>query len=94
MNPFFIAHGPAFKKGFVMETINNVDIYVLICHIMGIEPAENRGNLDHVTPMLSGKLSSTAAEDSSFFSTTMVSCKLYTQRYSFIVCFFIIMVDW
>ncbi|XP_060597085.1 ectonucleotide pyrophosphatase/phosphodiesterase family member 5-like [Ruditapes philippinarum] len=52
MRPFFIAMGPAFKKGYVSEQFNSVDIYPLMCHILGIEPAPNNGSLDNVKGLL------------------------------------------
>ena len=52
MSPFFIAYGPSFKKGFVSEPINSVDIYPLMCHLLGIKPAPNNGSFDNVKQML------------------------------------------
>ncbi|XP_060562317.1 bis(5'-adenosyl)-triphosphatase enpp4-like [Ruditapes philippinarum] len=52
MRPFFIAMGPAFKKGYISEHFNSVDIYPLMCHILGIEPAPNNGSLDNVKGLL------------------------------------------
>ena len=52
MHPFFIAHGPAFKEGYQMKPFHNVDVYPLLCHILGIEPSVNNGSLDKVKMML------------------------------------------
>jgi ectonucleotide pyrophosphatase/phosphodiesterase family protein 5 len=52
MNPFFIARGPAFKSGYLSEPFKNVDIYPLMCHILGIEPAPNNGSLAEVQQLL------------------------------------------
>ena len=52
MNPGFAAFGPAFKKGFKAESIETVDIYPLICHILGIQPNKNDGNLDRTLQFL------------------------------------------
>ena len=48
MYPFFIARGPAFKENFTTKTFEIVDIYPLICHILGIQPAPNNGSLARV----------------------------------------------
>jgi predicted AlkP superfamily pyrophosphatase or phosphodiesterase len=48
----FIAHGPAFKKGYVAEPFENVEVYNLMCRILGLTPAKNDGDLDHVKGML------------------------------------------
>ena len=55
MHPFFLAQGPAFKEGFVSEPFENVNIYSLMCHILGIEPAPNNGSLQAVQHLLKEK---------------------------------------
>lgn len=52
MQATFIAHGPAFKKGFVAEPFENVNVYELMCKILGLKPAKNDGRLDRVASML------------------------------------------
>lgn len=52
MRATFIAHGAAFKKGFVSEPFPNVDVYELMCKILGLKPAPNDGSLDRVRSML------------------------------------------
>ena len=52
MSPFFIAHGPAFKRGYVSKPINIVDIYPLMCHLLEVPAAPNNGSLDNVKQML------------------------------------------
>lgn len=52
MFPMFIAHGPAFKKDFKIKSFNNVDLYPLMCLILGVKPAYNNGSLDNVVDML------------------------------------------
>jgi len=49
---FFFAHGPAFKKNFEIKSFNNVDIYQMMCLILGVTPAANNGTLHHITDML------------------------------------------
>ena len=52
MHPLFIAHGPAFKKNYKTKVFNNVDIYPLMCSVLGIEPALNNGSIYNVEQML------------------------------------------
>ena len=52
MYPLFIAYGPAFKPGYKARPFNMVDIYPLICHVLGVKPAPNNGTLDNVRQML------------------------------------------
>ncbi len=55
MHAIFYAYGPAFKKNYVHPGFNNIDIYPLLCEILGIEPAPVDGKLEHVTDMLVSK---------------------------------------
>ena len=76
MHPFFIAYGPAFKKATVSDPFESVDIYPLMCAVLGITPAANNGSLERVKHIL--------AEKSMFdipipFSITAVSCKYIVQ---------------
>ena len=52
MQATFIAHGAAFKKGYLAEPFVNIEVYNLMCKILGLTPAKNDGNLDHVKKML------------------------------------------
>jgi len=52
MQSIFIASGPAFKKGIVVEPIENIHLYELMAHILAVEPSENDGSLDAVKAML------------------------------------------
>ncbi|XP_013379843.2 LOW QUALITY PROTEIN: ectonucleotide pyrophosphatase/phosphodiesterase family member 5-like [Lingula anatina] len=59
MHPYFIAHGPAFKEGFVSEEFNSVDIYSLMCALLEIKPSNPvNGSLDKVKHLLRGVNSS------------------------------------
>ena len=53
MHAIFYAYGPAFKNSYKHHSINNIDIYPLICKILNIEPAEMDGNLLNVSEMFS-----------------------------------------
>lgn len=55
MYPFFIARGPSFREGYLSEPFRNVDIYPLICDILGIQPAPNNGSLMRVQHLLKPK---------------------------------------
>lgn len=47
MHPFLAAHGPAFRKGYRQSTINTVDIYPMMCYILGLKPHPNNGTFSH-----------------------------------------------
>lgn len=52
MYPIFIAHGPAFKQNYTIKSFYNVDIYPLMCFLLGLEPGVNNGTLDNVLDMV------------------------------------------
>lgn len=52
MHAIFYAYGPAFRKNYVAEPFENVDLYSLIAEILEIKPAETDGKLSRVKPML------------------------------------------
>ena len=69
MHPFFLATGPSFKRGATFEAFPNVDIYPLLCELLGIEPSPNNGSLANVAEMLaqpdpSGSNESNSSSDS------------------------------
>ena len=52
MNAIFYAYGPAFKKGYVHPSFKNVDVYPLMCQILGLRPAPNDGDFMNVKDLL------------------------------------------
>ncbi len=52
MHAIFYATGPAFKKGHLHPTFNNVDLYPLFAHILGLTPAPVDGKFENVEGML------------------------------------------
>lgn len=52
MQATFIAHGEAFKKGFIAEPFENIQVYNLMCNILGLKPAPNDGDFMKVTNLL------------------------------------------
>jgi hypothetical protein len=52
MRGILIAAGPAFKRRAVMPPVENVHLYALMCHILGLTPARNDGSLEAMRPLL------------------------------------------
>ena len=52
MQATFIAHGAAFKKNFIAEPFENVEVYNIMCKVLGLKPAKNDGTLSRVSGML------------------------------------------
>ena len=84
MRPFFIARGPAFKVGHKFGHINMVDIYPLICHLLGIKPAPNNGSLDRIAHLLK----STPRTKSSSLNTGEIIALLIGTAIGLTVCMY------
>lgn len=52
MEPIFVAVGPSFRQKFTSEDFTNLDIYPLLCHMLGLPPRPNNGSLDSIYPIL------------------------------------------
>lgn len=52
MQATFVAHGKAFKKGYIAQPFPNVDVYDLMCKILKLKPSKNDGDLKRVKAML------------------------------------------
>ena len=52
MQTTFIAHGRNFKKSRLIEPFENIEIYNIMCKILGLVPAKNDGDLSRVENML------------------------------------------
>jgi hypothetical protein len=48
----FIASGPAFRQGAVIEPIDNVDVYPLLMRLLGLPAADNDGDPGALLPAL------------------------------------------
>ncbi len=52
MGALFVASGPAFKSGLLVKPFQNIHVYDLMAHILGLRPAPNDGSLDSTSAML------------------------------------------
>jgi predicted AlkP superfamily pyrophosphatase or phosphodiesterase len=52
MAALFIAHGPAFKRALIVPEFDNVNVYPLMTHILGIKGAVNDGDFRVTKEML------------------------------------------
>lgn len=60
MRAIFLACGPAFRKGAVVEPFQNIHIYDLLTRILRLTPAPNDGAPDSITALLAPSSSSSA----------------------------------
>ncbi len=52
MDALFVAHGPAFRRGYVQPAFDNVDVYPLMARLLGVAPQPNDGRILEVEGML------------------------------------------
>lgn len=52
MGALFIASGPAFRQGVTVAPFQNIHVYSLLAHLIGVTPAPNDGSLDSVRSVL------------------------------------------
>jgi predicted AlkP superfamily pyrophosphatase or phosphodiesterase len=45
MHALFVAAGPAFRQNAVVPPFENVDVYGVMCRVLGVDPAPNDGHL-------------------------------------------------
>lgn len=62
MRAIFMAHGPAFRRGFEYPPIKNVDIVPLISKILGLPDIPTNGSLDRVFDMIDPSILSNSAK--------------------------------
>lgn len=64
----FFARGPAFRQGVEMGEFETVDLYPLMCQLLGINPLPNNGSLINVKGMLKAKLHSSYSSEGIFLT--------------------------
>ncbi|KAI4872739.1 hypothetical protein NFI96_026978 [Prochilodus magdalenae] len=52
MHPVFVARGPSFRTGYTKAAMRSVDLYPLMCSILGVQPLPNNGSLASVRDLL------------------------------------------
>jgi predicted AlkP superfamily pyrophosphatase or phosphodiesterase len=53
MRALFLARGPAFASGATVAPFQNIHVYPLLAHILGLTPAPSDGSLDSIKSVLS-----------------------------------------
>jgi hypothetical protein len=61
MHAILIGHGPSFRRDFTLPAVENVDLYELLCALLGLEPAPNDGDLARIAPLLTPEAAARAA---------------------------------
>ncbi|KAJ0009519.1 hypothetical protein NQD34_001221 [Periophthalmus magnuspinnatus] len=55
MHPFLVAVGPSFRQGQRISSIESVDVYPLMCHLLAMNGKPNNGTLSRTRCMLAGE---------------------------------------
>ncbi|KAF7214894.1 bis(5'-adenosyl)-triphosphatase enpp4 isoform X2 [Nothobranchius furzeri] len=55
MHPFLAATGPSFRQGYRMKSLQSVDVYPLMCHLLSVPPRPNNGSLSQARCLLSSE---------------------------------------
>ncbi|CAF0741783.1 unnamed protein product [Brachionus calyciflorus] len=87
MFPIFLAHGPAFKKSYKSRVFNNVDLYPLMCFILGVQPAYNNGTLENVIDMLVFKVANQNIQQNFIFVLLLLIPAVLVGMTGMFVCF-------
>lgn len=52
MHGIFLAHGPDIRQGVNISSFQNIHVYELMAHLLGVKPARNDGSLDSLKVIL------------------------------------------
>ncbi|XP_044200648.1 bis(5'-adenosyl)-triphosphatase enpp4 isoform X1 [Thunnus albacares] len=55
MHPFLAAVGPSFRQGYRMSSLQSVDIYPLMCHLLSVPQQPNNGTLNKARCLLAAE---------------------------------------
>ncbi|XP_075950468.1 bis(5'-adenosyl)-triphosphatase enpp4 [Anarhichas minor] len=55
MHPFMAAAGPSFREGYRISSLQSVDIYPLMCHLLSVPPQPNNGSLNQARCLLAAE---------------------------------------
>ncbi|XP_028255909.1 bis(5'-adenosyl)-triphosphatase enpp4 [Parambassis ranga] len=55
MHPFLAAAGPSFRQGYQLKSLQSVDVYPLMCHLLSVPPRRNNGTLTQARCLLAAE---------------------------------------
>ena len=77
MKPIFLARGPNIKEHQIAPTFRSVDIYPMICKILGITPSPNNGSLTFTSDFLVDHKETNTGSTLMFTTLLLVSSLLF-----------------
>nr|XP_028704745.1 ectonucleotide pyrophosphatase/phosphodiesterase family member 6 isoform X2 [Macaca mulatta] len=72
MRGIFLAFGPDFKSNFRAAPIRSVDVYNVMCNVVGITPLPNNGSWSRVMCMLKGRASTAPPVQPSHWALALI----------------------
>ncbi|KAK3592418.1 hypothetical protein CHS0354_036048 [Potamilus streckersoni] len=89
MKPIFYARGPDFRRNYLAKPFNSIDLYPLMCKLLGIKPAPNNGTLDNTADILASSVTSSAMSNTLFLANILHEvAEFLTCMLGFILSFF------
>ncbi|XP_039632318.1 ectonucleotide pyrophosphatase/phosphodiesterase family member 7 [Polypterus senegalus] len=73
MKTIFRAFGPDFKRNFLAAPFDSINIYPLMCKLLGVSPAPHNGSLAYTQDMLVDDIEVQLAEEPTAFSIVVMS---------------------
>uniref|UniRef100_A0A3P8SXT7 bis(5'-adenosyl)-triphosphatase n=1 Tax=Amphiprion percula TaxID=161767 RepID=A0A3P8SXT7_AMPPE len=55
MHPFLAATGPSFRQGYQISSLQSLDVYPLMCHLLSVPPQPNNGTLTQARCLLAAE---------------------------------------
>ncbi|XP_023117297.1 bis(5'-adenosyl)-triphosphatase enpp4 [Amphiprion ocellaris] len=55
MHPFLAATGPSFRQGYQISSLQSLDVYPLMCHLLSVPPRPNNGTLTQARCLLAAE---------------------------------------
>jgi len=55
MHPFLAAAGPSFHRAYRISSLQSVDVYPLMCHLLSVPPQPNNGSLAQARCLLAAE---------------------------------------
>lgn len=78
----FFAQGPVFKVGYKIEPFSILDVYPMMCDLLGIEPRPHNGTMETDRKMYKQEEAPTAGQQSIIVRS---SCSLFVAIFAFVV---------
>lgn len=81
----FFARDPAFRKGIEVSSFNTVDLYPLMCNLLGIEAKPNNGSFKNIRLILKEYASKPTAKGVSYLCHSLAPLFLTLSIYVFVI---------